>query len=189
LLQLYYGVLLATVAVADPLCGHGLAGRIAELAGLVLVAAATLARLWTTLFIAGHKEERVVTEGPYAWCRHPLYAFSIVASAGIGLTTRSWVLGLVTVVVVAILHFFAASREERMLEATLGASYRLYAQRLARFWPRATSGETPAQIEVKTGIYWKAYLDAGSIFALYVAIELIGLARDAGVWPSLAKLY
>ncbi len=188
-LQLYYGALLVAVAITDPVYGHSAAGRIAELAGLVLVAAATLARIWTTLYIAGHKGERIVTQGPYARCRHPLYALSIVASLGIGLATRSLVLALLTLVVAAGLHFAAALREERQLEATLGESYRWYAQQVARFCPRVTRIDTPARIDVSTAIYRKAFLDAGSILALYVAIVLIALARDAGLWPALAKLY
>lgn len=188
-LQLYYSTLLAAVAVVDPICGKGPAGRVAELAGLVLVAVATLARIWTTLFIAGHKGERVVTQGPYGRCRHPLYALSMVASFGIGLATRSLVLGLTTIIVAGILHFAAALREERLLEVTLGESYRFYAQRVARFWPRVAEAEKLARLDVSTAIYWKAFLDAGSILALYVAILLIGLARDAGAWPALAKFY
>jgi len=94
-----------------------------------------------------------------------------------------------TLVVVAGLHFAAALREERHLEATLGEGYRSYAEQVARFCPRVTKIEMPARIEVSTAIYRKAFLDAGSILALYVAIVLIALARDAGLWPALAQLY
>jgi protein-S-isoprenylcysteine O-methyltransferase Ste14 len=188
-LQLYYCLLLAAVAVCEPICWHGVAARAMELAGLAIVAVAVLGRIWTTLHIAGRKDQRVVAAGPYGRCRHPLYTLSILASLGIGLATRSTVLTLATVGVSLVLHFAAMVREERNLEAALGTPYRDYAARVPRFWPRLGRLELPATLTVSRSIYWKAILDAGSILALYVALELIAAGRDAGVWRTLFSVY
>ena len=188
-LQVYYGLLLAAVAVCEPLYGPSSTGRVLELAGLLLVALAALGRIWTTLHIAGHKDERVVTAGPYARCRHPLYAFNIVGSVGLGLATRSMVLTLVTACVSLALHFGALVREERNLQATLGATYRDYAARVSRLCPRSAHAEAPATLAISPAICWKAFLDAGSLLALYVALELIATGRDAGLWRTLVNVY
>ena len=57
--------------------------------GFLCVALACLGRIWASVFIAGHKDVELVTTGPYARCRHPLYSCSILGALGLGLTTRS----------------------------------------------------------------------------------------------------
>ena len=94
------------------------------LLGFALVVLAVLARLWTTLFIAGRKETTLVRDGPYAVCRHPLYAASIAGAAGIGLATRSLVLAACVPLVVAAQLTLAARREEILLEQMHGEAWR-----------------------------------------------------------------
>ena len=57
-------------------------------AGILLVAlgltsAAAVGRLWCSLYIAGYKKSCLVTDGPYAMCRNPLYFFSMLGVWGI----------------------------------------------------------------------------------------------------------
>jgi protein-S-isoprenylcysteine O-methyltransferase Ste14 len=85
------------------------------LAGFLFVAVAVLGRIWCSLFIAGHKDEVIVTTGPYALCRHPLYSFSVLGALGLGLTSRSSLLCLLVVVLIAALLIYAASCEEQFL--------------------------------------------------------------------------
>jgi protein-S-isoprenylcysteine O-methyltransferase Ste14 len=186
---LYYCLLLAVVAVSEPLYWRAALGRVVELAGFALIAIATLGRVWTTLYIAGRKDASTVVQGPYARCRHPLYALSVLASLGLGLATRSVVLALVTISVSLALHITAAIREERSLQATLGSAYREYAARVPRFWPRRADVHLPASLVVSPAILWKAFLDAGSMMALYIAFEMVAAGRDAGLWPTLLSVY
>jgi len=57
----------------------GVAGQALQLAGLLCVACAALGRIWSSIFIAGYKDARLVRRGPYAMLRHPLYALSSLA--------------------------------------------------------------------------------------------------------------
>jgi protein-S-isoprenylcysteine O-methyltransferase Ste14 len=73
----------------------------------------------------GHK---VISTGPYAWVRHPMYAGAIFYFLGTALLLGSWyafVFGLVLIAVIA----FRAVREERMLAAEL-PGYADYARRV-----------------------------------------------------------
>ena len=43
--------------------------------GITLVGISSMGRMWCSLYIAGYKDNRLVTEGPYSLCRNPLYFF------------------------------------------------------------------------------------------------------------------
>lgn len=43
-----------------------------EFSGFVLIGICTFGRQWSSLYISGLKDRRVVTEGPYSMIRHPL---------------------------------------------------------------------------------------------------------------------
>ncbi|HZF16217.1 MAG TPA: isoprenylcysteine carboxylmethyltransferase family protein [Steroidobacteraceae bacterium] len=189
ILQAYYVLLLIAVAICRPaLTGSGI-GRLLELGGLALVGLAALGRIWTTLYIAGQKDARITVTGPYARCRHPLYALSILASAGLGLATRSLTLAAITAVLSTALHVAAALAEERKLTAMFGREYSTYAANVPRFWPAHATTSSPGSVQANAAIYWKAFLDAGSMLGLYVAMELIAAGRDAGLWPTLVGAY
>src|SRR5690606_41067661 len=48
-----------------------------SLAGLVLILACIAGRCWASLYVGGRKNQELVTAGPYAHMRNPLYFFSI----------------------------------------------------------------------------------------------------------------
>ena len=107
-----YLLTLAAVAASDGRAIEGAAALVAQAFGFLLVSAAVLGRLWTTLFIAGRKGEQLVVDGPYARARHPLYSWSIVAALGIGLSTRSAILTFALPVAIGIGVVLAARRED-----------------------------------------------------------------------------
>ena len=77
----------------------------------------------------GFAEGRLLTEGVYAACRHPVYGSWIVfIIPGIELILRSW-LGLTTVVFAYLLLRFLARSEEDYLLERFGDSYRQYRAR------------------------------------------------------------
>ncbi len=78
----------------------------------------------------------IATTGPYARCRHPIYAtwiFLIVP--GVCLLTGSWLV-LTTPLVMYLAARLLVGREERAMEARFGQAWRAYRERTGRFWPR-----------------------------------------------------
>ncbi|HIF13467.1 MAG TPA: hypothetical protein EYQ82_10815 [Dehalococcoidia bacterium] len=75
----------------------------------------------------------LVTEGPYAHSRNPIYvSFSLVA-LGIALLLNSyWVLGSVPIAALA-LNFLVVTREERYLETVIGHQYSGYRESVRRW--------------------------------------------------------
>lgn len=109
-----------------PLAGFGL-----FLAGAALILWA-LARLRSAAFVPS--AETPLTEGPYAWVRHPVYAGGILAAFGLAYAAGSvWILSYAAVVAV-LLHWVSRS-EERELIQRYGPAYSVYAEDKGRFLP------------------------------------------------------
>jgi len=97
--------------------------------GLALIllglALATIARIQ---FEREHsKDAGLVTHGVYRRVRHPIYIFLSVAFAGL-LLYLNQPLGLLGLLLMEIIVYRLARREERELEARYGQQYRQYRQ-------------------------------------------------------------
>jgi protein-S-isoprenylcysteine O-methyltransferase Ste14 len=82
-------------------------------------------------------DHHLVTDGPYRYVRHPVYASIVAITVGSALVFRSYLLvGMAAANVAAGLWWAAA--EERLLASPqgLGDAYRTYASRTGRFLPR-----------------------------------------------------
>jgi protein-S-isoprenylcysteine O-methyltransferase Ste14 len=178
---IYLALIAATTVVGPheiPAGWHYLAG----LAGFICVALACLGRIWCSLFIAGHKDEVLVTTGPYALCRHPLYSFSILGALGLGLTSRSALLCILVVVLIAALVIYAASCEEQFLADAFPDEFKSYLAATPNKWiPKSARVPLPAVLDVRPAVFWKAFLDAGSFFVLWV---LVALAAEYRIIPT-----
>lgn len=71
---------------------------------------------------------RVITTGPYAWVRHPMYSGAILYFFGSALLLGSWYASAIGVILIAVLAL-RATWEEDMLEAEL-PGYSAYARQV-----------------------------------------------------------
>jgi protein-S-isoprenylcysteine O-methyltransferase Ste14 len=117
-------------------------------AGLVLVtlglafaawARDLLGRNWSgQVIIQDHHQ--LITAGPYAYIRHPLYTGLLVAIVGMSLVIGD--LGSVLGVLFAILFAsLKASREERLLATEFGTAYTIYRSQTGAMLPRLSHAE------------------------------------------------
>lgn len=75
----------------------------------------------------------LVTGGPFAWSRNPIYLGFGCVYVGLGLAARSgWVLGFFPLVA-AVLAIGVVQREERYLRELFGAAYETYCGRVRRW--------------------------------------------------------
>lgn len=194
LTQTWYGILIVLCALAGPAALAPVADAVATAVAWLLVAAAFLGRIWCSVFIAGRKDAQLVTDGPYALCRHPLYSLSLLAGIGLGLGTRSWLLTAITLALLGALFLRASRAEDALLASLHGQRFRDYAARTPRFWPRrpaaayAAQTALPERIEVQPRVFCKAFLDAGSFALLLALIDLARRLRESGVLPTLLPL-
>jgi protein-S-isoprenylcysteine O-methyltransferase Ste14 len=168
-----YLALVAATAVVGPREMVAGSNTVVVIAGFICVALACLGRIWCSLFIAGHKDEMLVTTGPYAHCRHPLYSFSIVGALGLGFASRSPLLCAAVVVLIGGLLTYAASCEEQFLADAFPEEFKAYVVATPNmWWPAPRTTPLPAQLDVRPAVLWKAFLDAGAFFLLYLLVTM-----------------
>jgi protein-S-isoprenylcysteine O-methyltransferase Ste14 len=142
------------------------------IAGFICVALACLGRIWSSVFIAGHKDSVLVTTGPYARCRHPLYACSMLGALGLGLTSKSLLLCAIVVLLIAALVTYAASCEEQFLADAFPEEFQAYVAATPNLWWPAGRSTLPEQLDVRPSVFRKAFLDAGSFFLLWLLVAV-----------------
>jgi protein-S-isoprenylcysteine O-methyltransferase Ste14 len=177
-------VLLALVAVSRRPGLDGFAGAALLFAGFACVACAALGRIWTSVFIAGYKDERLVTHGPYAALRHPLYALSLLATLGLGLTTRSAAITLALLTAFGLLYAASIRAEDAFLRAAHPAHFERYSATVRALLPRWSSYEVPDAITVRPRVLWKAFLDAGSLLGFWALLVAADAMQRSGLTPA-----
>jgi len=78
--------------------------------------------------------ERLVTSGPFAFCRNPMYLGHLIFLAGLALSLRSWAGAAVALATAAWLQF-RVLRDERRLGERFGEPYLQYCSRVKRWIP------------------------------------------------------
>ena len=104
--------------------------------GTVLVAGGTILYLIALrTFNRGYRHNELLTHGPYACVRHPIYAaWILLICPGVVLFFRSWLMLLLPLV--AYISFkVSIHREDRYLEERFGQTYRDYRSRTNELFP------------------------------------------------------
>jgi len=98
-------------------------------------------------FVNEFPKGRLITTGPYAYCRHPIYAsVALLVLPGVALLANCWVFFLAAAVMLAASKWFVRD-EDRELEATFGAEYRLYRAGVPEFLPAVPPQRKPPALE------------------------------------------
>ena len=99
-----------------------------------------------------------------------------------------WLIAVASVLVswvtaAAALVVYAASCEEQFLADAFPEQFHSYTVATPnKWWPRARNTPLPDHLEVQPAVFWKAFLDAGSFFLLYL---LVALAAEYRLVPAL----
>lgn len=93
-----------------------------------------LGRNWSITLEIRDKHE-LISGGPYAFVRHPMYTSFMLMGLGQALLLSNWVAGLAGLFGFAVLFFLRVDKEERMMLEIFGPQYRDYMQRTKRLVP------------------------------------------------------
>lgn len=109
--------------------------------GLLWIALAFLMALWAALTLRRHRTpiepgqrpKSLVTRGPYAWSRNPIYLAMVIATLGWGLWLGAAAALLPAVLLLVLLDRRFAAPEEARLRETFGRSAEDYIARVRRW--------------------------------------------------------
>ena len=104
--------------------------------GMLLVAVASLGRMWCSVYIAGYKDRTLITAGPYSMSRNPLYFFSMLGALGVGCCTEAFTFPVLILLAMALYYPLVIRKEERRLQEYFGNAFSDYVQRVPVFFPK-----------------------------------------------------
>lgn len=131
-----------------------------ELAGFGLLIVAALGRLWCLSYIAGMKNEVLVTEGPYSVVRNPLYIFSFIGAVGFGFAVEHPVLAALFAGAFVVFYPSVVRHEEEALTQAFGERFARYCNATPRWLPRWSNFHEPESWNIDPRRFRAGLLDA-----------------------------
>lgn len=111
-------------------------------AGLVILWAGFLYRFWVAIYnwanINSPQPEAgqgIITAGPYARCRNPIYLSAVILVTGFSIIFNWWVITLLMVTPTLLLHLWQIRYEERYLQNLWPEAFREYQEKVPRLIP------------------------------------------------------
>lgn len=143
-------------------------------AGIALVAAGELVRLWAVRHIGVISRTRsdrlgpLISTGPFALVRNPLYLGNVSVWTGFALSARLPWLAVVVALVFGLEYHAIVRWEEQLLEDRLGDAYRRYAASVPR-WVPSSSGRERAR--TRSAHAWRdtVFSERGTLIAIAAA--------------------
>ena len=190
LVQLLSIVAIATLLLSRPAWSEDRPfHEIIEMTGLSLVLVCIFGRLWSILYVGSRKNGELVTSGPYSITRNPLYLFSTIGAAGIGLMFGSVVVAMVLGFVSYHVFRMTAQKEADFLQGKFPQLYPSYAARTPFFWPDIWLYRDSGETTFSPVALRKTFLDALYFLAIFPVIEGIEYLQTTGHLPTFLWLY
>ncbi|MGD9613375.1 MAG: isoprenylcysteine carboxylmethyltransferase family protein [Kiritimatiellia bacterium] len=152
--------------------------------GMFLVAIGSLGRMWCSLYIAGYKDQVLITQGPYSATRNPLYFFSTFGALGVGFCTEIFTFPLLLLGVMILYYPLVVRKEERRLRARFGRDFDDYARRVPAFFPNFALFSEPESYVVKPVVYRRHMFSALWFVWIVGLLELAEGLKELGWMPS-----
>ncbi len=164
-----------------------------EFAGTVLILICIGGRCWASLYVGGRKNRELVTTGPYAYTRNPLYFFSALGLAGVGLTFGSLILSAFLFAFTCLVFSYVAAREVVALDAIFGEAYRRYRRSVPAFFPRLQRDYggvlDPSPITFDPVALKRTAIDSSYFLVGILAVELLGWLQSARLVTPMFRLF
>jgi protein-S-isoprenylcysteine O-methyltransferase Ste14 len=159
------------------------------LIGCLLIGIGSLGRLWCSLYIAGYKNSKLITLGPYSISRNPLYFFSLIGGLGVGLATETLLFVFIVILLFGFCYPGVIHSEEQRLLSFHGEKFEAYCKETPVFFPSLSLLTEPETYTVNPKIFRKNAF--GALWFVWFAgiLEMIEALHEANILPVLIKLY
>ncbi len=162
-----------------PLLAPGGITRLGVAVAAVLIVVGETWRLWgvatagTVTRRRSRDVQTLVTHGPFALSRNPLYNGNYLLWMGFVALSGVWWFIPVATVLFAIEYFFIVRYEEGVLESIFGEEYLAFKHRTPRWIPLGASGRVAGEY------HWaEAWRSEVSTFMQYIALAAVFIAKD-----------
>ena len=155
----------------------------ARLTGYILLCVCAIGRIYSTTFIGGVKNEILVTSGSYSMCRNPLYFYSLLGAAGLGLMSVQ----IVTFAIVfgggLFIYTRLIKREEAFLSEKFGSKFADFKAATPRLLPNIKKHVYPDKLTfqpkylimaIQDSIWW---LIAPPLFEIAHSLHQAGIIK------------
>jgi protein-S-isoprenylcysteine O-methyltransferase Ste14 len=149
--------------------------------GFVLVVFGSFGRIWSSLYIEGHKTKNLITAGPFSIVRNPLYFFSLIMLLGFSLALKSIYLPLSLLLIFVIFHIPTIANEEKKLQNIHGEKFEDYVRSTPRLIPNIFKYKKPEigeKVLVKISRINGVLIEIMGYLFLYTVIDIIYFILD-----------
>lgn len=160
-----------------------------EMIGTFMLLFCMFGRLWSILYVGDRKNVELVTSGPYSVTRNPLYFFSTMGAAGIGLMFGSLTLAGLSGALIYLILRETALKEAVFLRDAFGHDYAEYAGRTPLFWPNPFRYRDSSDGRFSARVLKRTFVDGLYFLAIFPAVEVSEYLRDMGMLPTVFRLY
>jgi protein-S-isoprenylcysteine O-methyltransferase Ste14 len=168
---------------------HGIKDAVMGALGLVLVYVGIRGRIWASLYIGGRKTSELVTDGPYARTRNPLYFYSGLATIGVAAATGMIVVVAAVALAVWLLSFFTIRAEEEKLLRLHGNIFREYCENVPRLLP-SSQGGVEEDLRLFSPLHFhRTCRDALWFLVAWLAVVGIHVLQARNILPALTELH
>lgn len=162
--------------------------EVIEFTGYFLIAICAMGRLYSTAFLGGFKNDKLITHGAFSIVRNPLYFFSLIGMTGIAFISAHIVVMIVLPVAFVVMYHFLIRREEAFLLEAFGKEYEAYMRSTPRLIPNFRLYNAPEKVEVVPKFLNKAFFDAIWWFAAFPLYEAAEILHEKGILEPLFML-
>ena len=165
--------------LAIPLLAPGGITQLGVIVGAILLVVGEAWRMWgvatagTVTRRRSRNVQKLVTHGPFALSRNPLYNGNYLIWMGFVAFSGVWWFIPAATVLLAVEYYFIVRYEEGVLESIFGEEYLAFKRRTPRWIPTGASG--PVAGEFAWGEAWKSEI---STFMQYGALAVLFWAKN-----------
>lgn len=142
-------------------------------AGLPFIAVGAAIRIWSAGYLT--KLSDLVTAGPFALCRNPLYVGSFLGCVGYLIICNNLIAWLVAIPLFWAFHGGAVAYEEKLLREKFGEPFDDYCARVPRFLPKIGSMSGSGGFSFGQVMYNREYTGFGASVIVTVLFAVITL--------------
>ena len=162
-----------------------------KISGFILILIGGFGRLWSSLYIEGNKNEKLISRGPYSMMRNPLYVFSLMLLVGYCCAIQSIAVLTLFLVLFVLIYMPTIYNEEKILLNRHSDTYKSYYDKTPRFIPnfKLYKGHTdPSMADINIKKIQRVIVEIAGFIFFYGLIILLDIFHKLGHIETYFKL-